>query len=81
MGSRDVWGGKWWWGGSEERILVIECSGPDYARRVLQYQYLTDLPRSNRTWHESPFDTNAFPNQLMSVLPNCSRYGYFPNFP
>ena len=28
--------------------------------RMLQYQYLTDLPRSNRTWHESPFISMQF---------------------
>ena len=45
--------------------------------RMLQYQYLTDLPRSNRTWHRKPIHFNAVPNLHMTFLPNCNKYGYF----
>ena len=41
-------------------LITYSYSTESWSWPLLQYQYLTDLPRSNRTWLESPFELMHF---------------------
>ena len=56
------------------------CGTPRIMSTILYYGRISVSNRSSKIkpyFARKPINFNAILNQFMSVLPNCSRYGYF----